>query len=153
MIQIIIIMFMGLVGIVSCFMYNLREIDSNLNYSMKKKIVTKKIPLYFPNDRINESMYGPTLEYPNEGTYLPAFVLSILTYIIGFAYIVTVIVCAICLTETLVFKVAAYGLLVIGAWEILLIVIGKTYEHKYFKNRDANIKKISQILNGNREEK
>ncbi len=152
MAQTIIMMFMGLVGIFSCFMYNLKEIDSNLNYSMKKKVITKKIPLYFPNDRKNESLYGPTLEEPNEGTYLPAFVLSILTYIIGLAYVTTSIVSIICLSESNAFKVAAYGLLIIGAWEIILIVIGKVYEHKYFKNRDANIQKISQILKDNKKD-
>ena len=66
--------------------------DRALNYSMKKKIRTKKIPLWFPSDRKNESAFGPSLEEPNEGTYLPAFVSCIITYAILFASVIAQIV-------------------------------------------------------------
>lgn len=150
MIRIIIVMMVALSGFISCFLTTLRDIDSFLNYSMKKKIITDKWPLYFPNDRKNESLHGPTIEEPNKGTYLPAFVLSILTYILGLAYFVVTILGVVFLPEIQAFNMSLYGLVVVVVWGMILLIIAKIYDNKYYKNRAANIEKISQILNNNK---
>ena len=90
--------------------------DRALNYSMKKKIRTKKIPLWFPSDRKNESAFGHSLEEPNEGTYLPAFVSCIITYAILFASVIAQIVVH-CVVK--VDKVDAYMMLGTAAANIL----------------------------------
>ena len=122
------------------------EMDRALNYSMKKKIRTKKIPLWFPSDRKNESAFGPSLEEPNEGTYLPAFVSCIITYAILFASVIAQIVVH-CVVK--VDKVDAYMILGTSAANILnTCVVRSIVEHyvrKYSWNKPYYMNKISAI--------
>ena len=91
----------------------IKKIDQALNFSMKKKIKVKRIPLYFPNDRKNESKLGETLENPNEGVYLPAFICCLVTYFIVLLAIVYVILVFTINMPSLVKKGMIYGFIII----------------------------------------
>ena len=124
------------------------EMDRALNYSMKKKIRTKKIPLWFPSDRRNESAFGPSLEEPNEGTYLPAFICCIITYAILFVSVISQIIVH-CVVK--VYKVDVYMMLGTFAANIINTCVVRTivehYARKYAWNRPYYMNKISEIQN------
>lgn len=124
------------------------EMDRALNYSMKKKIRTKKIPLWFPSDRRNESAFGPSLEEPNEGTYLPAFICCIITYVILFVSVICQIIVH-CVVK--VYKVDVYMMLGTFAANIINTCVVRTivehYARKYAWNRPYYMNKISEIQN------
>lgn len=125
------------------------EMDRALNYSMKKKIRTKKIPLWFPSDRRNESAFGPSLEEPNEGTYLPAFICCIITYAILFVSVISQIIVH-CVVK--VDKVDAYMMLGTSAVNVVNTCVVRTivehYARKYFWNKPYYMNKISAIQKG-----
>lgn len=80
------------------------KVDMALNYSMKKKVNTDKIPLWFPSNRATESAFGPSLEQPNKGTYLPAFVCCCITYALPIVYLAVAIPLHFCLNNRIVDK-------------------------------------------------
>lgn len=125
----------------------IKSMDGFLNYSMLKKVVTKKIPLWFPSDRKNESAYGPSLEQPNEGTYLPAFICCCVTYALSFILIIITISVHFCLLNKLVDKYIAIATAIICVMNLFVIrLLIEHYKNKYFKNQPYYIAKISSIL-------
>lgn len=123
--------------------------DKILNYSMKKKVKTKKIPLWFPSDRKNESASGPSLEQPNEGTYLPAFIFSIIAYSICVVSIVTLITVHFVVRDDSVDLYLMIGVVVASILEIITVrLLIEHYERKYFNNQPYYIDKIRAIING-----
>ncbi len=125
------------------------EMDRALNYSMKKKIRAKKIPLWFPSDRKNESAFGPSLEEPNEGTYLPAFIWCIITYVILFVSVISQITVH-CVVK--VYKVDVYMMLGTFAANIINTCVVRTivehYARKYAWNKPYYMNKISEVQKG-----
>ena len=126
----------------------IKSMDGFLNYSMLKKVVTKKIPLWFPSDRKNESAYGPSLEQPNEGTYLPAFICCCVTYALSFILIIITISVHFCLLNKLVDKYIAIATAIICVMNLFVIrLLIEHYKKKYFKNQPYYIDKINDIIN------
>ncbi len=120
--------------------------DSYLNYSMKKKIKTKGIPLYFPSDRVNESLNGPSLEDPNEGTYLPAFVCSIVTYSLSLVLLIMMIVIQFVVKSELATNAVvfiSFIAMVINA--VVCLVLRERYKKKYYLHKEEWINKITEI--------
>ena len=97
--------------------------DRMLNYSMKKKVKTKKIPLWFPSDRKNESAFGPSLEQPNEGTYLPAFISCIILYMTCLLSVVSMIVVHFIVKNNSVDLYLMIGVIALILLEVLFIRI------------------------------
>lgn len=121
--------------------------DGFLNYSLKKKVKTKGIPLWFPSDRKNESAFGPSIEQPNEGTYLPAFICCCVTYALSFILIIITISVHFCLLNKLVDKYIAIATAIICVMNLFVIrLLIEHYKNKYFKNQPYYIAKISSIL-------
>ena len=137
----IILMAAGILGVL------IKKMDSALNFSMKKKIKDKRIPLYFPNDRANETKLGETLENPNEGVYLPTFICSLVTYFIVLLAIVYVI---------LVFTInmpASVGTGLMYGFIFLMVLYGcvvdallRHYIVKYLNNQEEWKAKIKEKL-------
>lgn len=145
-----IVFIVGCVSIVvlalATFTMMIRPMDVYLNYSMRRKIKTNKIPLYFPSDRTNESLYGPALENPNEGTYFPAFVCSIVTYILSFILIIGLIVSHFTINNELITNaVAAICFVVMMINATVCLVLRERYRKKYFLHKDELIDKIMSI--------
>ncbi|MCM1194344.1 MAG: hypothetical protein NC332_00200 [Firmicutes bacterium] len=128
------------------FVMMIRPMDIYLNYSMKKKIKTKKIPLYFPSDRANESLYGPSLENPNEGTYLPAFISSLVTYILAIVLLILHISLYFALKDELITNVMTTIIFVVMLSNaVVCLILRERYKKIYFKHKDEYIDKIIAI--------
>lgn len=122
--------------------------DRMLNYSMKKKVKTKKIPLWFPSDRKNESAFGPSLEQPNEGTYLPAFISCIILYMTCLLSVVSMIVVHFIVKNNSVDLYLMIGVIALILLEVLFIrIMIEHYEQKYFNNQLYYMNKINSIIN------
>lgn len=122
--------------------------DRMLNYSMKKKVKTKKIPLWFPSDRKNESAFGPSLEQPNEGTYLPAFICCIILYMTCLLSVVSMIVVHFIVKNNSVDLYLMIGVIALVSLELLFIrIMIEHYERKYFDNQVYYMNKINSIIN------
>lgn len=136
------------------FVMMIRPMDIYLNYSMKKKIKTKKIPLYFPNDRTNESLYGPSLENPNEGTYLPAFICSIVTYALAIILLTLLISFYIALKDKFITDViTTISFCVMLSNAIVCLILRERYKKIYFLHKDEWINKIVAIKSQQNNEK
>lgn len=121
--------------------------DRMLNYSMKKKVKTKKIPLWFPSDRKNESAFGPSLEQPNEGTYLPAFISCIMLYMSCLLSVVSMIVVHFIVKNNSVDLYLMIGVIALILLEVLFIrIMIEHYEQKYFNNQPYYMNKINDII-------
>lgn len=128
------------------FTMMIRPMDSFLNYSMVKKIKTKGIPLYFPSDRVNESLYGPSLEEPNEGTYLPAFVCSIVTYALSVILLVVLTVIHFVIKDQSITNVVvSISFVAMLGNACVCLVLRERYKKKYFLCKDELINKIMEI--------
>ena len=124
-----------------------KEMDKNLNYSMKKKIkwwIFKN--LYFDNRR-EEYLHGPVLENPNCGTYLPIFILILTTF---FVFLVSLIWSLVLIfiehTKTNVQIMTIFSL---GSLVVISIVAGildVVYQKKFVKHQSEYISKIAAIL-------
>lgn len=125
----------------------IKQMDMALNYSRKKKIKVNRIPLYFPNDRKNESKEGPTLENPNEGVYLPAFVCALVQY---FIVLLAIVFAVLVLTEIIPGSMVmgfVYGLIaLIAIYSIVIDQIRAHYERKYAMQKEFLKEEIRQIL-------
>lgn len=122
--------------------------DRMLNYSMKKKVKTKKIPLWFPSDRKNESAFGPSLEQPNEGTYLPAFISCIILYMTCLLSVVSMIVVHFIVKNNSVDLYLMIGVIALILLEVLFIrIMIEHYERKYFDNQAYYMNKINSVIN------
>ncbi len=125
----------------------IKSMDGFLNYSMLKKVVTKKIPLWFPSDRKNESAYGPSLEQPNEGTYLPAFICCCITYALSISLIIIIISVHFCLQNKMIDKCILIATAILCGINVSVVgLLKEHYRNKYFKNQPFYIAKISSIL-------
>lgn len=115
----------------------IKQMDRALNFSMKKKIKVKYIPLYFPNDRKNESKLGETLENPNEGVYCPTFICSLITYfIVLLAIIYFVLVFTINMPESICVGLL-YGFIVLMlVYGIIVNALLRHYKLKYQDNQE-----------------
>lgn len=136
------------------FVMMIRPMDSYLNYSMRKKVKTNKIPLYFPNDRTNESLYGPSLEDPNVGAYLPAFVCSIVTYVLALILLVVLVVVRVALKNdkiTDLLAVCSFVAMMMNA--TVCLILRERYKKKYFLHKDELIAKITAIKEQQKNEK
>lgn len=121
--------------------------DRMLNYSMKKKVKTKKTPLWFPSDRKNESAFGPSLEQPNEGTYLPAFISCIILYMTCLLSVVSMIVVHFIVKNNSVDLYLMIGVMALVLLEVLFIrIMIEHYERKYFNNQPYYMNKINDII-------
>lgn len=144
-----VILFLVLVSIISvtALLVPIKQIDKALNFSRKKKIKVKWIPMYFPNDRKDESKEGPTLENPNEGVYLPAFICALVQYfIVLLAIVFAVLVLTEIIPDSMVmgFVYGLFGLIVI--FECVLDGIRRHYRYKYQFNKEFLKEEIRQIL-------
>ncbi len=120
--------------------------DSLLNYSMKKKVITDKIPLYFPNNRTQESLYGPSLEEPNKGTYLPAFICSIVTYLLTLGIIVALLVLYFGVKdEQSTNTMAIIGFVIMVVNQAVGAILNGHYKKKYAQHKDELINQIMKI--------
>lgn len=121
--------------------------DGFLNYSMKKKVKTKGIPLWFPSDRKNESAFGPSIEQPNEGTYLPAFICCCITYALSISLIIIIISVHFCLQNKMIDKCILIATAILCGINVSVVgLLKEHYRNKYFKNQPFYIAKISSIL-------
>ena len=125
----------------------IKKIDQALNFSMKKKIKVKRIPLYFPNDRKNESKLGETLENPNEGVYLPAFICCLVTYFsVLLAIVYAILGCTITMPE-LIDAVLFYGFIVImGVYAVIFDGLRRHYKYKYYDNQEYWIAEVKKKI-------
>lgn len=136
------------------FVMMIRPMDVYLNYSMKKKIKTKKIPLYFPSDRANESLYGPSLENPNEGTYLPAFICSIVTYVLAIVLLILLMSFYFALKDKFITDVmATISFIVMLSNAIVCLILRERYKKLYYQHKDEFINKIIAIKSQQNSEK
>lgn len=141
------------IGVLCVF---IKQMDQALNFSMKKKINVKKIPLYFPNDRKNESKLGDTLENPNEGVYLPTFICSLITYfIVLLAIIYVVLVFTIKMPESIGMGFLYGFLILMIVYGIIVNALRRHYKYKYFDNQEywkSEIrKKLAELKKNNQE--
>lgn len=147
--MVFVIGFVVLISLAALFILkgSLKRMDQALNYSRKKKINVKRIPLYFPNDRKNESKDGPTLENPNEGVYLPAFVCALVLYfIVLLAIVFAVLVLTKIIPDSMV-NWFFYGFMgLIGLYAIVVDEIRRHYELKYAMQKEFLKEEIRQIL-------
>lgn len=128
--------------------------DSYLNYSMIKKIKTKGLPLYFPSDRAKESFYGPSLEDPNEGTYLPAFICSIVTYSLSLVLLIMMIVIQFVVKSELVTNVVvSISFIAMFINAVICLILRERYKKKYFLHKEEWINKIKKIKTQHLDEK
>lgn len=137
----------AVIGLAICtFVMMIRPIDVYLNYSMKRKINTKKIPLYFPSDRVNESLHGPSLENPNVGTYLPAFVCAVVTYSISTSLLILLVIIQFTIQDIEITKcVVEICFIIMLGNAIVDCVLREHYKKKYFLNQEQYKNKIMLI--------
>lgn len=115
----------------------IKQMDQALNFSMKKKVKVKKIPLYFPNDRENESKLGETLENPNEGVYLPTFICSLITYfILLLAIIYVILVFTIKMPEQIGMGLLYGFIILMVVYGIIVNALRRYYKNKYYDNQE-----------------
>lgn len=139
-----ILMAAGIIGVL------VKKIDRALNFSMKKKIKVRGIPLYFPNDRKNESKLGKTLENPNEGVYLPTFICSLITYfIVLLAIIYSILVFTVEIPKPIV-NGLMYGFLgIMIVYGVIIDGLLYHYNTKYINHQEEWKEKIRNILDEN----
>lgn len=138
-------------------LYLIDKMDMFLNYSMKKKVYAKKLQFLFPSNRANESTYGPSLEQPNRGTYLPAFICCCITYGLFIILQILALIIHFCLQN----KYADLCILwtIVGVCCVNTFAISVLREHymkKYFDNRPYWINLINEEIarrNGKSENK
>lgn len=117
-------------------LYLIDKMDMFLNYSMKKKVDTKKLAFLFPSNRANESTYGPSLEQPNRGTYLPAFICCCITYAISIILFIVALVIHFSLKNQHADLCVLWTTIGVCATNTLAIrVINEYYMKKYYKNQ------------------
>lgn len=124
-----------------------RQMDRNLNYSMKKKIKWGLFKNLYAENRREESLHGPVLECPNHGVYSP-----IAGLIIAYACITLVALIwslILIFTECTVFDYQVLLFTVLGVTvitAIITLVLYYVHVNKYLKHQDDNIRKIADIL-------
>ncbi|MBQ7913950.1 MAG: hypothetical protein IJ322_00375 [Clostridia bacterium] len=124
-----------------------KEMDKNLNYSMKKKIkwwIFKN--LYFDNRR-GEYLHGPVLENPNCGVYFPVFILILVQSLLQLTSIIWSLI--LIFTEYTNLEVKIMTIVTCGSTFIVLVVAGildGVYQKKFVKHQSEYISKIAAIL-------
>lgn len=112
------------------------QMDERLNYSMKRKVNTDRIPLWFPSNRATESALGPSLEQPNKGTYLPAFVCCCVTYALTIIAVIMLIVVHYCFSSSTADKICLSVVYILVFFNNAVVSVLATHYHKkYYENQ------------------
>lgn len=121
-----------------------KELDEVLNYSMKRKVYAKKLQFLFPSDRANESTYGPSLEQPNCGTYLPAFVMCVISYVICVISLICVLAVHFIIKNDMVDMYIMIAAILLPSENVLCIrILHEHYLHKYAKHQPEHIELLN----------
>lgn len=121
-----------------------KDLDITLNYSMKKKVHAKKLQFLFLSNRANELTFGPSLEQPNCGTYLPAFVMSVISCFICIISIICVLTVHFVIKNDMIDMYIMIATILLPSANVLCVrILHEQYLHKYAKHQPEHIELIN----------
>lgn len=124
-----------------------RQMDKNLNYSMKKKIKWGPFKNLYASNRQEESLHGPVLEDPNNGVYSPVAILIAILFFATLSSLVWAIILIGTEYTTLDYKIMLFTSLGVAVCTLIVAtVFYYIHVNKYVKHQDEYIHKIANIL-------
>ena len=124
-----------------------RQMDKNLNYSMKKKIKWGPFKNLYASNRQEESLHGPVLEDPNNGVYSPVAILIAILFFATLSSLVWAIILIGTEYTTLDYKIMLFTSLGVAVCTLIVAtVFYYIHVNKYVKHQNEYIHKIANIL-------